>query len=337
MSVIVTGGAGYIGSHMVLDLLDAGETVIVLDNLSTGFRSAVPEGALLVEGDIADQALVAALIRDHAVDAIAHFAGSIIVPESVANPLDYYENNTCKARSLIEAAVRGGVRHFLFSSTAAIYGVSDEPMLTETGPTIPIAPYGSSKLMTEMILRDVSVAHDFRYVALRYFNVVGADPKGRCGQSKMDATHLFKLACQTALGRRPVLTIFGTDYPTRDGTCVRDYIHVSDLIGVHMAALAHLRGGGDSQVLNCGYGHGYSVREIVDRMKLVSGVDFPVELAPRRDGDPATLVASTDRLRGVLNWTPRYDDLDLIMEHSLAWERRLLARSPEKNPIPSPP
>jgi UDP-glucose 4-epimerase len=234
MSVIVTGGAGDIGSHMVLDLLDAGETVIVLDNLSTGFRSAIPEGALLVEGDIADQALVAALIRDHAVDAIADFAGSIIVPESVS-------------------------------------------------------------------------------------------------------THLFKLACQTALGRRPVLTIFGTDDPTRDGTCVRDDIHVSDLIGVHMAALAHLRGGGDSQVLNRGYGHGYSVREIVDRMKVVSGVDFPVELAPRRDGDPATLVASTGRPRGVLNWTPRSDDLDLIMEHNLAWERRLLARSPEKTPIPSPP
>jgi UDP-glucose 4-epimerase len=338
MSVMVTGGAGYIGSHMVLDLLGSGETVVVLDNLSTGFRSAIPEGVVFVEGDIGDQALVEAVIRDHDVDAIAHFAGSIVVPESVAKPLDYYDNNTCKARNLIEASVRGGVKHFIFSSTAAIYGASENVVVTEDDPPTPISPYGSSKLMTEMILRDVSVAHDFRYVALRYFNVVGCDPQGRAGQSKPEATHLFKVACQAALGQRPALRIFGTDYHTKDGTGIRDYIHVSDLISAHLAALTHLRDGGESQLLNCGYGHGYSVLEIAERMRKVSGVSFPIERVPRREGDPAALIANADRLREILGWVPKYDDLDLIMEHTLAWERHLLTqgRTPA-DPMPAFP
>jgi UDP-glucose 4-epimerase len=276
MAVLVTGGAGYIGGHMVLALLDQGETVVVLDNLSTGFRWAVPEAATFVEGDMGDGDLVGQVIAEHGIDAIAHFAARIVVPESVADPLGYYLNNTVKSRALLEAAVRGGVGRFIFSSTAAVYGeVGNEPVSEDT-PQNPVSPYGRSKLMTEWMLRDAAVAHPLRYVVLRYFNVAGADPAGRIGQSTPAATHLIKVAAQAALGQRPHLDVYGTDYPTPDGSCLRDYIQVSDLADAHLAALRHLRAGGESLTANCGYGRGYSVLEIVDVVKRVSGVDFPV-------------------------------------------------------------
>src|SRR5271168_1536045 len=323
MSVLVTGGAGYIGGHMALGLLDAGETVVVLDNLSTGFVWGVPEGAKLVVGDTGDKDLVARLIREHAIDAIAHFAAKIVVPESVSDPLGYYLNNVSNARSLIEAAVNGGVKTFIFSSTAAVYGETGAEPVSETAVLAPISPYGRSKLMVEWMLEDASKAHDFRYVALRYFNVAGADPKGRLGQSTANATHLIKRGVQTALGRHRSLDIFGEDYPTRDGTCVRDYIHVTDLIDAHMAALAYLRRGGAALVCNCGYGHGATVKEVVDVVKRVSGVDFPVHKVGRRPGDPAAIVARADRVREVLGWRPQRDDLEGIVRQALDWERRL--------------
>jgi len=329
MSVLVTGGAGYIGGHMALGLLDAGETVVVLDNLSTGFAWAVPEGAKLVVGDTGDQDLVARLIREHSIDAIAHFAAKIVVPDSVRDPLGYYLNNVSNARSLIEAAVGGGVQTFIFSSTAAVYGETGAEPVEEDAPLAPISPYGRSKLMVEWMLEDTSRAYDFRYVALRYFNVAGADPKGRLGQSTPNATHLIKRAVQTALGLHPRIEIFGDDYPTRDGTCVRDYIQVTDLIDAHLAALAYLRAGGSSVVCNCGYGHGQTVKEVVEVVKRVSGVDFPVVVSARRAGDPASIVAKAERARSVLGWKPSKDDLDAIVRQALDWERRLHNRRAE--------
>jgi UDP-glucose 4-epimerase len=323
MAVLVTGGAGYIGSHMVLELVDAGETVVVLDDLSTGFRAAVPAGAHFVQGDMGDGALVARTIEEYGIDAVAHFAARIVVPESVSDPLGYYLNNTVKSRALLEAAVKGGVRHVIFSSTAAVYGEPKVNPVPEDLPLEPINPYGRSKMMTEWMLQDSARAYDLTYVALRYFNVAGADPKGRSGQSTPQATHLIKVACQAALGQRPHLDVFGTDYPTKDGSCVRDYIQVSDLARAHVLALEHLRKGGDSLTLNCGYGQGYSVLEVIDVVKRVSGVDFEVRLSPRRAGDPAALIAQADRVRELLGWQPRYQNLELIVEQALAWERSL--------------
>jgi UDP-glucose 4-epimerase len=323
MAVLVTGGAGYIGSHMVLALRDAGEAVVVLDNLSTGFRWALPDDTPLVVGDFGDEALVAKLLRDHDVRTIIHFAAKIVVPESVEQPLAYYLNNTAKARNLIECAVAADVEHFVFSSTAAVYGEPGENPVREDSPTVPISPYGRSKLMVEWILEDVARAHSLRYAVLRYFNVAGADPKGRAGQSTPNATHLIKVAAQTALGRRPGMEVFGTDYPTPDGSCLRDYIHVTDLAQAHLDALTYLRGGGASLVCNVGYERGFSVLDVIDVMKRVSGVDFPVRISGRRAGDPASIVAANGRIRRELGWMPRHDDLDGIVRSALDWERRL--------------
>jgi UDP-glucose 4-epimerase len=323
MSILVTGGAGYIGSHMVHALLDAGERVTVLDNLSTGFRWAVPRHAEFVAGDTGDASLPAEIIARHKVRAIIHFAASIVVPDSVADPLGYYRNNTANSRTLIEAAVKGGVEHFIFSSTAAVYGNPERVPVEEDAPTVPMSPYGWSKLMTEIILRDAAHAHGLNYVILRYFNVAGADPQLRTGQSTPQATHLIKVAVQTALGMRPKLQVFGTDYPTPDGTCIRDYIHVSDLVRAHSDALKFLRAGGTSLIANCGYGHGFSVLEVIETVKRVAGVDFAVEHAPRRPGDPAQIVAACARARTMLGWEPRFDDLGTIVGHALAWEKKL--------------
>jgi UDP-glucose 4-epimerase len=328
MAVLITGGAGYIGSQMAHDLLDAGEQVVVLDDLSTGFRWAVPEAARFVRGESGDQALLAQLFREHDIDAIIHFAASIVVPDSVRDPLRYYRNNTVNSRALIESAVQCGIRHFIFSSSAAVYGNPATVPVDEDAPTLPISPYGWSKLMTEMMLRDASRAHALNHIILRYFNVAGADPKGRTGQSSAAATHLIKVAAETALGLRPKLEIFGTDYPTADGTCIRDYIHVSDLVAAHALALRHLRTGGASMTLNCGYGHGFSVREVIDTVKRVAGIDFTVMTAPRRHGDPAAIVAASQRIRDILRWQPRFADLATIVADALDWERRLIARFP---------
>ena len=326
MTILVTGGAGYIGSQMVCNLADASERVIVLDNLSTGHRWAVPAGVPLMVGETGDQTLVARLLREHGVDAIIHFAASIVVPDSVRDPLGYYRNNTANSRALIECAVKCGVRHFIFSSTAAVYGNPATILVSEDSPTVPISPYGSSKLMTEIMLRDASHAHDLTYVILRYFNVAGADPQGRTGQSTPNATHLIKVAAETALGLRPKLDVFGTDYPTPDGTCIRDYIHVADLTRAHADALRYLRSGGAPLTLNCGYGHGFSVLDVIETVKKVSGSDFTVDYAPRREGDPARIVAASERIRAELGWQPRLDDLSTIVTHALDWERELVAR-----------
>jgi len=326
MTVLVTGGAGYIGSHMVRELTDAHEKVVVVDNLTTGFRWAVAPEARLITGDIGDKDLVRTVIEKYDVRAIIHFAGSIVVPDSVSDPLGYYLNNTVKSRALIETAVKTGVRNFIFSSTAAVYGNPAETPVTETAAPAPMSPYGSSKLMTEIMLRDTAFAHDFRYVALRYFNVAGADPKGRTGQSTKGATHLIKVACETALGKRGHIDVFGTDYPTRDGTCVRDYIHVTDLARAHTAALTYLRQGGKSDIFNAGYSKGYSVLEVLDAVKRVSGRAFDVRLAPRRPGDPASIVAGSAKIRATLGWEPRHDDLDAIVRQALSWEDKLAER-----------
>ena len=326
MTILVTGGAGYIGSHMVHELADAGERVVVLDNLSTGFDWAVAKGVPLIVGETGDQALVARLIREHSVDAIIHFAASIVVPDSVRDPLGYYRNNTMNSRALIECAVKGGVRHFIFSSTAAVYGNPAETPVKEDSATLPISPYGWSKLMTEIMLRDAGSAYGLQHVILRYFNVAGADPQGRTGQSTKAATHLIKVAVETVLGLRPKLDVFGHDYPTPDGTCIRDYIHVSDLVRAHADALRYLRSGAPSLTLNCGYGHGFSVLEVIDAVKRVSGVDFKVDIAPRRPGDPAQIVAHSERVRSKLRWQPRYDDLSTIVRDALGWERELMTR-----------
>ena len=333
MTVLVTGGAGYIGSHMVHALADAGERVVVLDDLSTGFDWAIPKGVPLIIGETGDQALVAGLIAQHAVDAIVHFAASIVVPDSVSDPLGYYRNNTVNSRALIETAVKGGVRHFIFSSTAAVYGNPAKVPVDEDDATQPVSPYGSSKLMTEIMLRDAGRAHALGHVILRYFNVAGADPKLRTGQSTKGATHLIKVAVETALGRRDQMHVFGTDYPTPDGTCIRDYIHVTDLVRAHSDALAYLRGGGTSRTLNCGYGHGFSVLEVIEAVKQVAKVDFRVELGDRRPGDPAQIVAASNRIRSVLGWRPQFDDLATIVSHALAWERELMAQSKPARPL----
>jgi UDP-glucose 4-epimerase len=327
MTILVTGGAGYIGSHMVHALVDAGERVVVLDNLATGFDWAVAQGASLVIGDVGDQPRVAALIAEHRVDAVIHFAASVVVPDSVRDPLGYYRNNTVNSRALIESAVKGGVRHFIFSSSAAVYGNPERVPAREDDATVPTSSYGSSKLMTEIMLRDAGSAHGLRHVILRYFNVAGADPLGRAGQSTKGATHLIKVSVEAALDLRPKVDVFGTDYPTPDGTCIRDYIHVSDLVGAHSDALAYLRCGGVSATLNCGYGRGFSVLEVIETVKRVSGVDFKVAFAGRRAGDPAQIVASSDRARSLLKWQPHFDDLQTIVDHALAWERKLLTRA----------
>lgn len=321
MAIMVTGGAGYIGSQMSHELTDAGEQVVVLDDLSTGLRAAVPDGAAFVEGKVQDEALVSRVLEQHAIDAVIHFAGSIIVPESVAKPLDYYLNNTAATAHLLRACVAGGVSCFIFSSTAAVYGEPDVVPTPEDAPLEPTSPYGSSKMMTELMLRDVHRAHGLRYGILRYFNVAGADPRGRTGQRTAEATHLIKVASQVALGLRPRLGIFGDDYPTADGTGVRDYIHVQDLVTAHRLALRHLRQGGDCFTANCGYGRGYSVREVVAAIEEVVGHPIPVAVEARRPGDPATLVAQCDRVRRLLGWTPKYDDLVTIVRHALDWER----------------
>jgi UDP-glucose 4-epimerase len=323
MSVLITGGAGYIGSHMAHHLLGAGEKIVVLDNLSTGVEKNLPKNAPLVRGDIADAALVAKILREHKVDSVIHFAGSVVVPESVEKPLDYYANNTSGARSLIEACVRHGVPHFIFSSTAAVYGTPEVLPVSEESPTAPESPYGRSKLMTEWILQDTAAAHAIKFGILRYFNVAGADPDGRTGQSTPRATHLIKRACQVATGQVPHLTIFGTDYDTPDGTGVRDYIHVSDLVDIHQCVLTYLRKGGDSLLINCGYGRGFSVRQVAATVERVSGQTLKVEEAPRRPGDMGSVVANTGKLSKILGWKPKYGDLDTIVTTALNWERRL--------------
>ena len=320
--VLVTGGAGYIGSHVVRQLGEAGEDVVVLDNLSMGFRSAITSGTLVV-GDTGDRALVRRLLAEHRVSTILHFAAHIIVPESVANPLKYYGNNTCGTRNLLECAVEAGTRHFIFSSTAAVYGIPPGGLASEDSPTVPINPYGTSKLMSEWMLRDASDAHGFGYVALRYFNVAGADPGGRIGQSTRQATLLTKVACEAAVGKRSHVSIFGTDYATPDGTGVRDYIHVEDLATAHLDALSYLRQGGRSTILNCGYGHGYSVREVITAVDRANGTPLARREEPRRAGDPPVLVAAADRIREVLGWQPQHDDLDFIVQTALRWERQL--------------
>ena len=326
MTILVTGGAGYIGSHMVHELFDAGEPVVVLDNLSTGFRFLIPGSVPFVAGSTGDRALVGEVIARHSVNAIIHFAASIVVPESVTDPLGYYSNNTMNTCALLDTAIKAGVRHFIFSSTAAVYGNATETPVREDAPTVPISPYGTSKLMSEIMLHDAGKAHGLRFVILRYFNVAGADPKGRTGQATPAATHLIKVACETAIGKRTKMQVFGTDYPTPDGTCVRDYIHVSDLAQAHSTALAYLRNGGTSATFNCGYGRGASVLEVIDAVRRASGRDFPVEISGRRAGDPAALVANVDRIRATLPWRPQFQNLDTIVAHALAWEKRLAAR-----------
>jgi UDP-glucose 4-epimerase len=323
MTILVTGGAGYIGSHMVHALVDAGERVVVLDNLSTGFRFLIPGTVPFVVGSTGDRELVTKTIHRHGVSAIIHFAASIVVPESVADPLAYYRNNTMNTCTLLDTAIEAGVKHVIFSSTAAVYGNPQHSPVREDAVTAPISPYGSSKLMSEIMLHDAGKAYGLRFVVLRYFNVAGADPKQRTGQSTPAATHLIKVACETALGKRPKIDVFGTDYPTPDGTCIRDYIHVSDLARAHSAALGYLRRGGTSATFNCGYGRGASVLEVINSVKKVSGRDFPVELRGRRPGDPAALVADVGRIRSTLDWRPQFDDLDTIVAHALAWEELL--------------
>jgi len=326
-AVLVTGGAGYIGSHAVLALLDAGWPVVVIDNLTTGFEWAVPTEAVLAKGDIADQPLVARLIDEHKIGAIIHFAGSIVVPESVENPLKYYENNTVKSRSLLESAIKGGVRHFIFSSTAATYGIPEAVPVVESAPTQPINPYGWSKLMTERMLADVAFAHPLNYCALRYFNVAGADPKGRSGQSTAGATHLIKVAVEAAIGKRGHVSVYGTDYDTPDGTGIRDYIHVSDLAAAHVDALEKLIAAPEaSHVMNCGYSRGFSVLEVLDSVDRVTNLHIERRLEPRRAGDPPALVADNSKILATLPWRPKRADLDTIVADALAWERRLAER-----------
>jgi UDP-glucose 4-epimerase len=324
MTVLVTGGAGYIGSHMVWALLDAGEDVAVIDRLSTGFRWAVPPEAKFYEGDIADPVVLESIAAENEIEAIIHFAGSIVVPESVADPLGYYENNTVKSRALIAWAVAKGIRRFVFSSTAAVYGTPEgsDPVV-ETARLTPESPYGSSKLMTEIMLRDTAAAHDFTYTALRYFNVAGADPKGRSGQSAKGATHLIKVASQVVTGQRDKIEVFGTDYPTPDGTCIRDYIHVSDLADAHLKALQRMREGGGSLVANCGYGRGFSVLDVLDTMKTVVGHDFNIVFGPRRAGDAVLIVANPGVAKRELGWQPVHDNLEEIISSALSWEEHL--------------
>ena len=322
-TVLVTGGAGYIGSHVVLQLRARGERVVVLDDLSRGFRQAVIDAPLVV-GKVGDREAVLGLLRAHAVDTVMHFAAYTIVPESVSEPLKYYGNNTCNTRNLLQACLENGVKNFVFSSTAAVYGMLNEDYADEESPTRPINAYGTSKLVSEWMLRDVAAVSDLRYVALRYFNVAGSDPGGRIGQSTPGATLLTKVACEAMVGKRPHVAVFGSDYPTPDGTGMRDYLHVEDLAAAHLNALDHLRRGGKSLTLNVGYGHGYSVREVLRMVETVGGKPLTIREEGRRAGDPAYLVARADRIRQELGWRPRYDDLEAIVSHSLAWERKLL-------------
>ncbi|WP_458760213.1 UDP-glucose 4-epimerase GalE [Afipia sp. TerB] len=323
MTVLVTGGAGYIGSHTVLALAEAGQDVVVIDNLSTGFSSALPSGVPLFIGDVADENLVEGVIAAHNVDSIIHFAGSVVVPESMRDPLAYYRNNTMTTRNLLNTAVKCNINRFIFSSTAAVYGNPDHMPVAEDAATRPLSPYGSSKLMTEIMLHDVATAHGMGYVVLRYFNVAGADPQARIGLSTAGATHLVKIAVEAATGQRAKIDVFGTDYPTPDGSCIRDFIHVSDLAQAHLAALSYLGDGGPSATLNCGYGRGYSVLETIEAVRRACGHNFAVQYAARRAGDIMTMVADTTRIRATLDWTPQYDNLDTIAAHALAWEQKL--------------
>ncbi|WP_407179614.1 UDP-glucose 4-epimerase GalE [Bradyrhizobium sp. STM 3562] len=324
MSVLVTGGAGYVGSHTVRALYEANEKVVVIDNLSTGFSAHLPEGVPLFIGDAGDENLVDGVIAQHDVDTIMHFAGSIVVPESMRDPLLYYRNNTMTTRSLLNAAVKRGIERFIFSSTAAVYGDPEQVPVPEHARTRPLSPYGSSKLMTEIILHDVASAYGMNYVVLRYFNVAGADPLARIGLATIGATHLLKIAVEAATGQRAKIDVFGTDYPTEDGSCIRDFVHVSDLAQAHRAALSYLRTGGASVTLNCGYGRGYSVLETIEAVRRVSGRNFAVSYAPRREGDIMTMVADASRIRATLDWTPQYDNIETIAAHALAWEEKLL-------------
>jgi UDP-glucose 4-epimerase len=326
-TILVTGGGGYIGSHVVRQLGAAGETVLTLDNLGSGFRDAVTAGELVV-GDTGDAELLEKLFAEHDIDTVLHFAAHTVVPESVADPLKYYRNNTACSRTLLECAAQHDVKHIVFSSTAAVYGIPEGGRASEDSPTQPINPYGTSKLMTEWMLRDLAFAGGPSYVALRYFNVAGCEPTGRIGQSTPKATLLVKVACEAAVGSRPHVSVFGTDYPTPDGTGVRDYIHVEDLATAHLDALAYLRKGGASTALNCGYGHGYSVREVLSAVEKANGKPLKIVEEPRRAGDPPQLIAVADKIREVLGWTPKFDDLDTIVKTSLAWERKIAARDP---------
>jgi len=328
MSVLVTGGAGYIGSHMVWALIDAGEDVVVVDRLSTGFEWAVAPDAKFIRIDIADTEQIKTIISSHDIETIIHFAGSVVVPDSVSDPLGYYQNNTINSFGLVRTAVECGVKHIVFSSTAAVYGTpaTDAPV-SESANLVPESPYGVSKLMTELMLRDTAAAHDLTYAALRYFNVAGADPQGRTGQSTRGATHLIKVATEVALGKRSHIDVYGTDYPTPDGTCIRDYIHVTDLVAAHLQALTYLRSGGNNLVANCGYGHGYSVFDVLDALRRVHGADFDIRTAERRPGDAVSIVADASKARQELGWRPEHDNLDEIVKSALNWEAGLSRRN----------
>jgi UDP-glucose 4-epimerase len=322
-SILVTGAAGYIGSHVLLQLKARDERVVALDNLYTGFQQAVRDVPLIV-GDVGDRELLTRIMREHAIDVVMHFAANTIVPESVREPLKYYGNNTCATRNLLEVCMQQGVRQFVFSSTAAVYGIPPGGIASEDSPLAPINPYGTSKWMSELLLRDVAATSDFRYVSLRYFNVAGSDPQGRIGQSTRKATLLIKVACEAMVGKRSYVSIYGTDYDTPDGTGVRDYIHIEDLARAHVHALDYLRQGGSSVVCNCGYGHGYSVHQVLESVQRVAGKTLDIKIEPRREGDPPTLIAGAERVRTQLGWSPQLDDLDAIVESSLRWERALL-------------
>ncbi|MGF1613489.1 MAG: UDP-glucose 4-epimerase GalE [Gammaproteobacteria bacterium] len=324
-AVLVTGGAGYIGSHVARHLGESGYSVVVLDNLSKGFREAVLYGELVV-GDVGDPHLVQRLLREYSIKSVLHFAALTVVPESVTNPLLYYANNTCNTRNLLACCQNAGVEHFVFSSTAAVYGLPSGGFASEDAATLPINPYGTSKLMSEWMLRDLAAATPLRHITLRYFNVAGCDPQARIGQSTPNATLLIKVACEAAVGKRQSICIFGTDYSTPDGTGVRDYIHVEDLADAHVKALRYLEEGGKSTTLNCGYGHGYSVREVLSAVERISGAPLPIQEEKRRPGDPPMLIANAQRIRDILGWQPHYDDLDFIVRTALAWERKLLAQ-----------
>ena len=323
MATLITGGAGYIGSHMAYALLDSGAEAVVVDDLSAGFEWLVPRQMQLIKGNFSDTALMADIFTRHRIDSIVHFAASVSVPESFEDPLYYYRNNTIRAHALIACAIKHGIRHFIFSSTSAVYGSGAPTPTSEDAATEPKSPYGRSKLMTEQILRDAAAVSGLRYVILRYFNAAGGDPELRTGQSTRNATHLIKVAVQAGLGKRPGIEVFGVDYPTPDGTCIRDYIHVTDLVAAHVAAMRYLMGGGQSQIFNCGYGRGHSVLQVVEAVKRVIGSDFAVKYGPRRRGDCPISIAAADRIRSQLGWTPRYDDLDTIVAHTVAWEQHL--------------